>query len=137
MNSLKDKLNQDARMALQFSYSPYSQKKIGASLVLTNGKTYSGCNIENASYGGTVCAERVAIWKAFSENESSEKITEIVVASDETEPWPPCGFCRQVIAEFATPETLIRLVNLEQKEVSYKFKDLFPEAFKPEHLLKK
>ncbi len=136
MNSLKTKLDQDACSALQFSYSPYSEKKIGASLVLTNGKTYSGCNIENASYGGTVCAERVAIWKAFSENKSSEKITEIVVASNETEPWPPCGFCRQVIAEFATPETLIRLINLEGKEVSYKFKDLFPEAFKPEHLRK-
>ncbi len=136
MNSLKNKLSVDARAALQFSYSPYSQKKIGASLVLTNGNTYSGCNIENASYGGTVCAERVAIWKAFSENKSSEKITEIVVASNEVEPWPPCGFCRQVIAEFATPETLVRLVNLDGKEVSYKFKDLFPEAFKPEHLLK-
>ena len=136
MNSLKTKLNDDAKAALEFSYSPYSQKKIGASLVLTNGKTYSGCNIENASYGGTVCAERVAIWKAFSENKSNEKITEVVVASNEVDPWPPCGFCRQVIAEFATPDTLIRLINLNGKEVSYKFKDLFPEAFKPEYLLK-
>ncbi len=132
--------NQLSDLALQarnFSYSPYSQKKIGASLLLTNGKIYSGCNIENASYGGTVCAERVAIWKAFSENSTSEKIVEVVVASDADSLWPPCGFCRQVIAEFATPETIIKLINLNQTQTIYKFKDLFPEAFKPEHLNKK
>ncbi len=136
MNSLKNNLILEAQSALKFSYSPYSNKKIGASLQLTNGKVYSGCNIENASYGGTVCAERVAIWKAFSENTSSEKISEIVVASHEKEPWPPCGFCRQVMAEFSTPETIVRLVNLDQTEKTFKFKDLFPEAFKPEHLKK-
>jgi cytidine deaminase len=136
MNSLKNKLNEAACEALQFSYSPYSKKQIGASLVLTNGKIYSGCNIENASYGGTVCAERVAIWKAFSENKSSEKIVEIVVASNEKSPWPPCGFCRQIMAEFATPETLVRLINLNQDERSFQFKDLLPEAFSPEHFKK-
>ncbi len=104
--------------------------------MLTNGKIYSGCNIENASYGGTVCAERVAIWKAFSENPSSEKITELVVASHEDEPWPPCGLCRQVMAEFSLPETVIRLINRDGKEVSYLFTNLFPAAFKPEHLKK-
>ena len=97
---------------------------------------YAGCNIENASYGGTVCAERVAIWKAFSENKPTEKIVEVVVASDETSPWPPCGFCRQVLAEFCTPETTIRLINLNSIEVVYSFKDLFPEAFQPAHLKK-
>ncbi|MBC7743315.1 MAG: cytidine deaminase [Bdellovibrionaceae bacterium] len=136
MSSLKTKLDQAAFAALQFSYSPYSQKKIGASLQLTNGKCYSGCNIENASYGGTVCAERVAIWKAFSENPATEKITEVVVASVEKDPWPPCGFCRQVLAEFCTPETIVRLINSDGKEVTYQFKNLFPAAFKPEHLKK-
>jgi len=136
MNSSNAELINKAIQARQFSYSPYSQIKIGASLILSNGQVYSGCNIENASYGGTVCAERVAIWKAYSENSSNEKIKEIVVSSDAESPWPPCGFCRQVIAEFATPETIIRLVNLEYHEVVYKFKDLFPEAFKPEHLKK-
>lgn len=134
MNSLKNTLTEMARKALQGAYSPYSNKKIGASLVLSNGKQFSGCNIENASYGGTVCAERVAIWKAFSECSSSEKIVEIVVACQEEKPWPPCGFCRQVMAEFATDDTVIRLVNLKDTEVVYKFKDLFPEAFKPSHL---
>ena len=136
MSSSEIDLSKMARDAMQFSHSPYSHKKIGASLLLSNGKTYSGCNIENASYGGTVCAERVAIWKAFSENLSSEKIAEVVVASNEDSPWPPCGFCRQVMAEFCTPETKIKLINLQKAEVTYIFKDLFPEAFKPEHLKK-
>ena len=125
-----------AKNAMQFSYSPYSEKKIGASILLSNGSTYSGCNIENASYGGTVCAERVAIWKAFSENSSTEKIKEVVVACDEATPWPPCGFCRQIMSEFCLPDTIIRMINLKGTEVEYKFKDLLPEAFKPEHLKK-
>ena len=137
MSSSKNELNDAARAALKMSYSPYSTKKIGASLSLTNGRIFSGCNIENASYGGTVCAERVAIWKAISECSSSEKITEIVVASAEDNPWPPCGFCRQIMAEFATEETIVRLINLGNDEVVYKFKDLFPEAFMPSHLIKK
>lgn len=136
MNSLKNKLNELAKNAMKFSYSPYSEKKIGASVLLSNGSTYSGCNIENASYGGTVCAERVAIWKAFSENASTEKIKEVVVACDETTPWPPCGFCRQIMSEFCLPDTVVRMINLSGKEVEYKFKDLLPEAFKPEHLKK-
>jgi cytidine deaminase len=137
MSSLTNKLKKMAIASMEFSYSPYSHKKIGASILLSNGKTYAGCNIENASYGGTVCAERVAIWKAFSENKSDIKVSEVFVASNETEPWPPCGFCRQILAEFATPETLVTLVNLQGAEKSFKFKDLLPEAFRAEHLLKK
>ncbi len=136
MNSFKVDLKKIAIDSMSFSYSPYSLKKIGASILLTNGKSYGGCNIENASYGGTVCAERVAVWKAFSENSASEKIVEVVVASAENSPWPPCGFCRQIMAEFCTPETVVRLVNTENAEIKYLFKDLFPEAFKPEHLKK-
>lgn len=103
MSSSPLDLKSRAKAALAFSYSPYSHKKIGASILLSNGQLYSGCNIENASYGGTVCAERVAIWKAFSENSSDVKITEVCVASDEQTPWPPCGFCLQVLSEFAAP----------------------------------
>lgn len=135
MNSSKNKLIDLSIEARNFSHSPYSHKKIGAAILLTNGKIYSGANIENASYGGTVCAERVAILKAYSENKSSEaKIQSVVVSSDEKSPWPPCGFCRQVIAEFATQETEITLVNLDKKEISMKFSDLFPFAFEPKHL---
>ena len=114
MSSSTPQLSEMAVNAMNFSYSPYSEKKIGAALLLSNGKTYSGCNVENASYGGTVCAERVAIWKAVSENKDI-KITEVVVASDSEKPWPPCGFCRQVMAEFAGPDTLVTLINLQNK----------------------
>ena len=123
-------LQEMAKNAMNFSYSPYSEKKIGAAIRLSNGKSYAGCNVENASYGGTVCAERVAIWKAVSENKN-KKITEVVVASDSEKPWPPCGFCRQVLAEFASEETSVLLINLSGKSQSYRFKDLFPEAFGP------
>ena len=123
--------------AMNFSHSPYSRKKIGASILLSNGKTYSGCNIENASYGGTVCAERVAVWKAYSENKMEVTVVEVIVACDETQPWPPCGFCLQVLAEFAKPDTKITLVNLNGAEKEYRFKDLFPEAFKSDYLTNK
>ncbi len=134
MNYLKSKLINIAIEARQFSHSPYSNKKIGAVIQLDNGKIFSGCNIENASYGGTVCAERVAIWKAYSENKLPIKIKTVVVSSDETSPWPPCGLCRQVIAEFATLDTEIILVNLEKKEINLKFSEVFPFAFEPKHL---
>ena len=127
------KLKELAEQALKFSYSPYSKKRIGAAVVLANGKAYSGCNIENASYGGTVCAERVAIWKAYSETPCNVKITEIVVASEAENPWPPCGMCRQVMAEFATPETKIILINTNNISKEYLFKDIFPAAFGPEN----
>ena len=137
MNSLKTKLKEMAITAMNFSHSPYSRKKIGASILLSNGKTYSGCNIENASYGGTVCAERVAVWKAYSENKMEVTVVEVIVACDETQPWPPCGFCLQVLAEFAKPDTKITLVNLNGAEKEYRFKDLFPEAFKSDYLTNK
>lgn len=116
------------------SYAPYSGKHIGAAVLMDNGKIYGGCNVENASYGGTVCAERTAIFKAISEG--AKKIKEVAVVSSETNPWPPCGFCRQVIAEFAAPDTLIHLTNPQGQSRTLKFIELFPEAFGPAHLQK-
>ncbi len=133
----KTELIKQALNARQFSHSPYSTKKIGAAVQLSNGLIFNGCNIENASYGGTVCAERVAIWKAFSENSNQLKITAIAVASDEKSPWPPCGLCRQVLAEFSTSLTEVYLVNTQGKETTLTFAELFPFAFEPDHLLKK
>ena len=133
----KTELIQSALGARQFSHSPYSTKKIGAAIQLSNGLVFSGCNIENASYGGTVCAERVAIWKAFSENSNQLKISAVAVASDEKSPWPPCGLCRQVMAEFSTALTEIYLVNTQGQETALTFAELFPFAFEPDHLLKK
>lgn len=125
-----------AIMAMEYSHSPYSTKKIGSAIRLSNGAVYSGCNIENASYGGTVCAERVAIWKAFSENKKPIHITHVAVASNEENPWPPCGLCRQVLAEFSTVDTSVLLTNTTHKEKALKFSELFPYAFEPEHLKK-
>jgi cytidine deaminase len=136
MSSSPVDLKKMAITAMEFSHSPYSEKKIGSAILLSNGKAYSGCNIENASYGGTVCAERVAIWKAYSENLADLKVTEVVVASNEVDPWPPCGFCRQILSEFCTPDTKIQAINLNNKVVTYKFSDLFPQAFTPDHLKK-
>lgn len=116
------------------AYAPYSGKHIGAAVLMDNGKIYNGCNVENASYGGTICAERTAIFKAISDG--AKKIKEVMVVSSEKDPWPPCGFCRQVISEFASPETKIHLSNPQGASRTLKFIDLFPEAFGPAHLQK-
>lgn len=134
MTDIQTRLFAAALKAQSLSHSPYSKAKIGAAVLLKSGQIYSGCNIENASYGGTVCAERVAIWKAVSENKAHE-ISEILVLSDASEPWPPCGFCRQIIAEFATPQTQIHTANPQGKIKSFTFADIFPESFNPSHLL--
>lgn len=131
---MKTDMLKAALEAQKNAHAPYSQKKIGAAVLMDNGKVYSGCNVENASYGGTVCAERVAIFKAVSEG--AHKIKEVVVVSSEANPWPPCGFCRQVIAEFATPQTQIHLANPQGASRSMSFEELFPEAFGPSHLSK-
>lgn len=117
------------------SYAPYSHKHIGAAMLMDNGKIYNGCNVENASYGGTVCAERTAIFKAISEG--AKKIKEVMVVSSEQNPWPPCGFCRQVMAEFIdSPDVKIHLCNPQGHGRSLTFGELFPDSFGPEHLKK-
>ncbi|RME17901.1 MAG: cytidine deaminase [Bdellovibrio sp.] len=108
------------------AYSPYSKIKIGAAVLTEHNHIFSGCNIENASYGATVCAERVALWKAVSSGE--KKVKEILVLTDSNRiAWPPCGLCRQVMSEFAIEEMKVHLVNtsLTQKQSLF-FKDLFP-----------
>lgn len=114
------------------SYAPYSKKHIGAAIAMDNGKIYNGCNVENASYGGTVCAERIAIFKGVSEG--AKRIKEILVVSSEATPWPPCGMCRQVIAEFADPEVKVHLCNPQGEGRTLKFGELFPDGFGPSHL---
>jgi cytidine deaminase len=131
----KDKLFKLAVAARNNSHSPYSQKKIGAAILLDSGEVFSGCNLENASFGATVCAERVAIWKAMSEKPQA-KVKQVVVCSDEEIPWPPCGLCRQVLAEFSTKDCEIFCINLKNQERSFLMKDLFPEGFGPKNLLK-
>lgn len=117
-----------AKNAQKNSHSPYSKKKIGASVVLSNGQIVGGCNIENASYGGTVCAERVAIWKAKSDF-PKESIELVCVISPGTPPWPPCGFCRQVIAEFCSPQTKIICSNNKGAQEIFSLEELLPHQF--------
>ena len=128
----KKELFEKALAARDHSYSPYSQVQVGAAVLFDTGHVYSGTNIENASFGATVCAERVAIWKALSEN-GSRRIKEIAEVTPEG--WPPCGMCRQVIAEFATADTIVHVGTVKGGiERSYRFSELLPEAFSPRHM---
>jgi len=126
-------LRKKAFEAAQNSHSPYSLAKVGSAIVTEDGTVYGGCNIENSSFGGTVCAERVAIWKAVSEGHKS--IKRVYVYTDAG--WPPCGLCRQVMAEFASPDLELVIGDKNGKEQVWKFKDIMPLAFTPEHLTKK
>jgi homotetrameric cytidine deaminase len=121
------------------SYSPYSHCQVGAAIRISTGEIFTGCNVENASYGATVCAERVAIQKAVSER-GKITITQILVTTDATPPWPPCGLCQQVIAEFTAPlhpnsetPTLI-IANLQGEGKQLDWNLLFANAFTPELL---
>lgn len=130
---MSNPLFEAAQKARQNSYSPYSGHKVGAAIRLKTGQIFGGCNIENSSYGGTNCAERVAIQKAVSELGKIE-IAEVFVVTDAKDPWPPCGLCRQVIAEFARNETQIHSANLAGKIRTTTLGEIFPEAFTPDYL---
>ncbi len=100
-SELKDQLLQRAREAQQNAYAPYSKFCVGASILLDNGEIFTGCNVENASYGLTNCAERSAIFAAVSQLGSAKvKVRAVAVVNDQNAPCSPCGACRQVIAEF-------------------------------------
>jgi len=108
------------------SVAPFSNFKVGAALQTKAGKVFTGCNIESASYGLTVCAERVAIWKALSEGERD--FTDLVVVADTETLTPPCGTCRQIIWEFAKHAKIV-LANLRGQREEVSIKDLLPRAF--------
>jgi len=137
MNSTPEtsSLRQLALTAREKSYSPYSGKKVGSAIRLSTGQIFTGCNVENSSYGATVCAERVAIWKAVSELGPTIQIEEVWVSTDAAKPWTPCGICRQVINEFATSNCQVILMNLTGTEVQHAFKDLLPHGFDRSALL--
>lgn len=114
------------------AYAPYSKFQVGAALITSDHQTVLGCNVENASYGGTVCAERVAIWKSVSEG--VREFTDIVVVTDAPKPAFPCAFCLQVMAEFFEPETKIWIADLSRIHGVHAFKDLLPQPFGPRQL---
>ncbi len=123
---------------LDFSYTPYSYFKVGAALLAENGEIYTGCNIENAAYAPTNCAERTAFFKAVSEGVKDFQAICIVGGKDGvlTEYTPPCGVCRQVMMEFCRPDTfqIILAVSQEEYEV-FSLKELMPMGFGPGNLL--
>jgi len=118
--------------ARKSSYSPYSKFAVGSAVVASDDKIFSGTNIENASYGGTICAERTAIFDAVKN--SHKKFKHIVVVTDAKTLTPPCGFCRQVMAEFFDESTQVWIGNLKEIKKVYKFSELLPEAFTPKNL---
>lgn len=132
-----EKLIETAIAQLQYSYTPYSNFKVGAALLAKNGKIYTGCNIENAAYGPTNCAERTAFFKAVSEGERKFQAICIVGGKDGvlTEYAAPCGVCRQVMMEFCSPEEfqIILATSLNQYEI-FTLKELLPLGFGPANL---
>lgn len=129
----KDKELRDlAQKASTLAYSPYSKALVGSAIRMKSGKIYSGCNVENSSFGGTVCAERVAIFKAVSEGEKAISSVYVYTSSG----WPPCGLCLQVISEFATDNLEIIMGDAQGNEKALKFKEMLPMAFNPDHLKK-
>ena len=108
------------------SVAPFSNFLVGAALRTAAGKVYIGCNVESASYGLTVCAERVAIWKALSEGE--RQFTELAVVTDTETLTPPCGTCRQIIWEFCKNATIV-LANLKGATEVVSIRELLPRAF--------
>ncbi|MDT4955317.1 MAG: cytidine deaminase [Acidobacteriota bacterium] len=115
-----------ALAACDLSVAPFSNFLVGAAVQTQAGKIFTGCNIESASYGLTVCAERVAIWKAVSEGERN--FTHLVIAADTQSLTPPCGTCRQIIWEFAKNAEII-LVNRRGDHDVVQIRDLLPLAF--------
>lgn len=110
----------------QSAYAPYSRFKVGAVLVTEDGNIYTGCNIENSSYGLTMCAERVAIFKAISEGERNFK--EIYIATDLDKFCPPCGACRQVLWDLAGNIKVVMINKLGKYKIKM-LQQLLPEAF--------
>lgn len=123
---------ESAKKARLASYSPYSNFKVGAALVTKSGKIVSGCNVENASYGGAVCAERIAIFKSVSEGE--REFDEIVVVTDAKEPAFPCAFCLQIMAEFFEGKVRVWIADTKAIRSVHKYEDLLPMRFGPREL---
>lgn len=127
-----DKLLDAAARVREQAYAPYSNFQVGAAALFDDGAIVTGCNVENSSYGLSVCAERNAIGRGVAEGR--RKLVAIAVVADSKEPCPPCGTCRQVIREFAAPDVPVRCRNLEGKMAEYTVAELLPHAFTKDFL---
>lgn len=125
-----EKLILAAQFAREKAYVPYSSFKVGAALLTKGGKIYTGCNVENASYGLSNCAERTAIFKAVSEGES--EFAAMAIVADTKEPVAPCGACRQVLAEFSINKII--MCNLHGQQYIATLEELLPYSFGKKHL---
>ena len=121
-----DPLIQAALGARHNAHAPFSKFKVGAALEDSAGRIHTGCNVENATYGLTLCAERVAVFKAISEG--ARQFRRVAVAADTETLTPPCGACRQILWEFCGDVELV-LSNLQGKTETLRLKDLFPRPF--------
>ena len=126
MENTQEELVEKAREVREKAYAPFSNFKVGAAVETDEGEIFTGCNVESASYGLTVCAERVAIWKAVSEGK--KKFRRIAVVADTEELTPPCGVCRQIIWEFCGDVPVI-FANLKGNVETVQMKELLPRAF--------
>jgi cytidine deaminase len=125
------RLEQAARAATKACYAPYSKFRVGAAVLAGSGKIYSGCNVENASYGLCNCAERTAIFTAIAAGE--RKLKAVVVYTPTATPTAPCGACRQVINEFG-PDAVVASVCRSAKRIDTTLPALLGEAFGPKNL---
>jgi len=128
---MTDPLASAALAARENAHAPYSHFRVGAALEDASGRVHSGCNVENATYGLTLCAERVAVFKAISEG--ARTFQRIAIAADTESLTPPCGACRQILWEFCG-DIEITLLNPRGKTETLQLKDLFPRAFDASYL---
>src|SRR5450755_96928 len=129
--SEKDLLIDGAKQARENAHAPYSNFRVGAALRSTSGRIFTGCNVENASYGLTMCAERVAIFKAISDGERG--FSALAVVTDADSLTPPCGACRQLIWEFCG-DIPVTIANLKGQKDVMQIRDLFPRPFDDSNL---
>ena len=127
----KEELLQEAFKAIHFAYAPYSRYHVGAAVETKDGKLYLGANVENASFGATSCAERNAVFAAYSNGYRKEDIVGLAIASDGDRVCAPCGICRQVLCELIPQDTPIYLSN-GKEEVTSSIRELLPFQFNEE-----
>jgi cytidine deaminase len=127
-------LRERAFAAMDRAYAPYSNFKVGAALLSSDGSVHEGCNVENASYPAGVCAERSAVASAVTRG--SRSFEAIVIATDAEEPAPPCGICRQVLMEFSPHMTIVS-VNRAGRDQRWVLDELLPMAFTPQSLTRR